>query len=372
TWKEAWDTILTDDLAKVEELLYDTEKAADKYSFPTAKKYMKEMDTILLTIEQKVENLLAEIQTLLKTEEDNRELMGTIEPQLQELRKFLSQNRYKFNKADVRFETAMDKVKEAIDTYYELIEHGNYIEATDKVVHAEEQIEQIKTEMDEFPALYKKAKQEIPDQLDDLVKGINDMGEQGYSFNQTSLLLDVGQLQSQMEVAVQKLENEGTEPVKQLIKETEDKRTNIYDELETEALARNFIETKIPEYEKAVDKFDDLFDVTKEEVRVLTQAYHFNESDLEKFNSLDNELKQVNEQLKKLQQRIADNQEVHSVICEELESAILNLQKLEEEHQLFIKRIENLRKDELEARNELQILQERLSKINRQLRNGNL
>src|SRR5699024_6101641 len=241
-----------------------------------------------------------------------------------------------------------------------------------KVVHAEEQIEQIKTEMDEFPALYKKAKQEIPDQLDDLVKGINDMGEQGYSFNQTSLLLDVGQLQSQMEEAVQQLENEGTEPVKQLIKETEDKITNIYDDLETEALARNFIETKIPEYEKAVDKFDDLFDVTKEEVRVLTQAYHFNESDLEKFNSLDNELKQVNEQLKKLQQRIADNQEVHSVIREELESAILNLQKLEEEHQLFIKRIENLRKDELEARNELQILQERLSKINRQLRNGNL
>src|SRR5699024_6518113 len=48
TWKVAWDTILTDDLAKVEELLYDTEKAADKYSFPTDKKYMKEMDTILL------------------------------------------------------------------------------------------------------------------------------------------------------------------------------------------------------------------------------------------------------------------------------------------------------------------------------------
>src|SRR5699024_116168 len=148
-----------------------------------------------------------------------------------------------------------DKGKIVIDKYYEYIEHSNYIEATDKVVHAEEQIEQIETEMDEFPVLYKKAKQEIPDQLDDLVKGINDMGEQGYSFNQTSLLLDVGQLQSQMEEAVQQLENEGTEPVKQLIKETEDKITNIYDDLETEALARNFIETKIPEYEKAVDKF---------------------------------------------------------------------------------------------------------------------
>lgn len=372
TWKEAWDTILTEDLAKVEELLYDTEKAADKYSFPTAKKHMKEMDTILLTIEEKVESLLKEIQTLLKTEANNRELMETIEPQLQELRKFLSQNRYKFNKADIRFETAMDKVKEDIDTYYELIEHGNYIEATDKVVHAEEQIENIKTEMDEFPALYKKAKQEIPEQLDELLKGINDMGEQGYSFNQTSLLLGVGQLQSQMEEAVQQLENEGTEAVKQLMQETEDRITNIYDDLETEALARNFIETKLPEYENAVDKFDDLFDVAKEEVRVLTQAYHFNESDLEKFNSLDSELKQIHERLKKLQQKVSDNQEIHSVIREELETAILDLQKLEEEYHSFKKRIENLRKDELEARNELQILQEKHSKINRQLRHSNL
>src|SRR5690625_1477759 len=372
TWKEAWDTILTEDLAKVEELLYDTEKAADKYSFPTAKKHMKEMDAILLTIEEKVESLLKEIQTLLKTEANNRELMETIEPQLQELRKFLSQNRYKFNKADIRFETAMDKVKEDIDTYYELIEHGNNIEATDKVVHAEEQIEKIKTEMDEFPALYKKAKQEIPEQLDELLKGINDMGEQGYSFNQTSLLLDVGQLQSQMEEAVQQLENEGTEAVKQLMQETEDRITNIYDDLETEALARNFIETKLPEYEKAVDKFDDIFDVAKEEVRVLTQAYHFNESDLEKFKSLDSELKQIHERLKKMQQKVSNNQEIHSVIREELESAILNLQKLEEEYHSFKKRIENLRKDELEARNELQILQEKLSKINRQLRHSNL
>src|SRR5699024_12774640 len=87
--KEAWDTILTEDLAKVEEILYNTKKAADKYSFPTAKKHMKEMDAILLTIEEKVESLLKEIQTLLKTEANNRELMETIEPQLQELRKFL-------------------------------------------------------------------------------------------------------------------------------------------------------------------------------------------------------------------------------------------------------------------------------------------
>src|SRR5699024_8641086 len=36
-WKNEWDTILGEDMADVEELLYDTEKAADRYNFPGAK-----------------------------------------------------------------------------------------------------------------------------------------------------------------------------------------------------------------------------------------------------------------------------------------------------------------------------------------------
>src|SRR5699024_11520262 len=43
-WKNEWDTILGEDMADVEELLYDTEKAADRYNFPGAKKYMQQMN----------------------------------------------------------------------------------------------------------------------------------------------------------------------------------------------------------------------------------------------------------------------------------------------------------------------------------------
>src|SRR5690625_2868084 len=39
-WKDQWESILNEDLADVEELLYDTEHAADRYNFPSAKKSM--------------------------------------------------------------------------------------------------------------------------------------------------------------------------------------------------------------------------------------------------------------------------------------------------------------------------------------------
>ena len=36
-WKNEWEVILNEDMADVEELLYDTETAADRYNFPGAK-----------------------------------------------------------------------------------------------------------------------------------------------------------------------------------------------------------------------------------------------------------------------------------------------------------------------------------------------
>ena len=371
-WKEQWDSILTEELATVEELLYDTEKAADKYNFPAAKKYMKEMETILVTTEEKLETLLADIHALLETEEKNRLAMESYEPQLQELRKFLSQNRYTFNKADVRYELRMDEMKEIIDTYNELIENGNYMEATEQVTLMGERLENIKEEMDEFPTLYKKCNQEIPAQLEELTNGINEMVKEGYSFNQTDLLIEIGHFQSRLIEAVEVLEKEGTESVKQLIPEVEDRMKEMYDQLEEEAIARNFVETKIPNYERAIESFEKQFADTKEEVALLTQAYHFENEELEKYRALENQLLDTRQLLKELEEKVAENKETHTSVRTELEQAFEKLQQVEEEHEMFKKSIDNLRKDELEARNELQKMNEEINQVNRKLRSSNL
>src|SRR5699024_2861522 len=67
-WRQAWDKILTSDLANVEELLYDTEKAADRYNFPAAKKTTQQMDAVLTDIEKQIEDILTELHELLETE----------------------------------------------------------------------------------------------------------------------------------------------------------------------------------------------------------------------------------------------------------------------------------------------------------------
>src|SRR5699024_11158862 len=102
-WRQAWDRILTNDLANVEELLYDTEKAADRYNFPAAKKSTNQMEAILVDIEHQIEAILTELNELLETEEKNREEVELLEPRLDKMKKHLSKNRFQYNRAEERF-----------------------------------------------------------------------------------------------------------------------------------------------------------------------------------------------------------------------------------------------------------------------------
>src|SRR5690625_561700 len=121
-WKEEREAILSENLANVEELLYDTEHAADRYRFSTAKKHIKNMEEILVAVEKKIEVILAELNELLETEEANRKEIEELEPLLDSLRKQLSQNRYQYDRAEVRFEVELDNVQAKLTTYNEMIE----------------------------------------------------------------------------------------------------------------------------------------------------------------------------------------------------------------------------------------------------------
>src|SRR5690625_6788716 len=101
-WKEKWDDILSNDLADVEELLYDAEHAVDQFRFSRARKILTQIDQTLEKLEQEIDLILQELEELLETERSTRAEEEKILPLIAELRNQLSQNRYKFERAENR------------------------------------------------------------------------------------------------------------------------------------------------------------------------------------------------------------------------------------------------------------------------------
>src|SRR5690625_7230679 len=69
---------------------------------------------------------------------------------------------------------------------------------------------------------------------------------------------------------------------------------------------------------------------------------------------------------------MSKNKHAHSKLRGELEAGFDQLEEIINEHDLFKKRIHNLRKDETEAREQLEAMNEDIYKTHRLLRNSNL
>lgn len=372
TWKDTWEDILNNKLADVEEYLYDTEHAADRYRFGTAKKLMKKMEEILVESEKQIESILTELNELLETEEENRKEIEKLTPLLKEMRKQLLQNRHQYNRAEIRFEVEMDEIEQELHTYNTFVEEGNYIQAKELVEEIKERFEKLKQEFEEFPELYQLCKKELPSQLDELFKGVNEMKEEGYYIDHLNLDKEISEYQAQLIDLVQALEKEGTEKVKKVIPEIESDIKDMYNQLEKEALAKNYVDSKMPNYEKALESFETSFLQTQTEVEELKQAYYFDDNDLEKYMTLEKMLQQLKEQLKEFTEKFERNNEAHSHLRKDLEAAFEQLERIEKDHEEFVETIQNLRKDEIEAREQIQKMNDDIYKLNRKLRKSNL
>ncbi|HLS08219.1 septation ring formation regulator EzrA [Lentibacillus sp.] len=372
SWKERWEYIVTKELPDIEEYLFDAEEAADRYRFPSAKKTLRTAEQTLQSVEKDIENMLDELDQLMESEESSRKYIERIEPDLKALRKNLSQSRSQFGKAELRFDVELDELEAELGRYYELVDSGDYSEARNLVEKLKQKLDELAVEMEEFPVIYRKCKYELPEQLDELFKGLRDMKNDGYRIEHLGFEKEVHHYQHRLVECMEHLEKGDTSLAKEIIPEIDERIEEMYQLLEKEALAKNYVDTKMKPYQDALAALENKFDVTKEEVETLRQSYYFEDGDMEKFLSLDKSITQLRNQLEDITSSIEHDNTSHSDLRSELENGFEKLESLKDQHEEFKKRIQNMRKDEMEAKETLTEMKKQLYHVNRRLKKSNI
>ncbi|GGB27309.1 septation ring formation regulator EzrA [Lentibacillus populi] len=371
-WKERWEYIVTRELTDVEELLFEAEEAADKYRFPTARKILRKSGQTLQSIEENIEKILQELDELLESEENSRLEIEHIEPEIKALRKKLSQQRYLYGKAEVRFDVAMDELEEKLAKYHGLTKSGDYYEAQQIVDELKVELESLQQQMAEFPSIYKACTQELPAQLDDLYTGLKGMKEDGYRVEHLGFEKEIHSYQRRLLDCVRSLDKGNSEDAKLIIPEMDERIKEMYVLLEKEAIAKNYMETQIPNYQHLLNELGTSFHETKAEVESLKRAYYFEDGDMEKYLTLDKAISQLNKQLEDLSANMENEKKSHSELRDSLEAGFQQIETLQAEHEEFKNRIRNLRKDELEAKEKLSEMKNQLSNTMRKLNKSNI
>ncbi|WP_156291485.1 septation ring formation regulator EzrA [Oceanobacillus salinisoli] len=371
-WKERWEYIVTKELPDIEEHLLDAEEAADRFFISKAKMVLNSTEKVLQTIENDIEDLLAGLDELLESEEVSRKEMEELEPSIKELRKTLSKNRYQYGKAELFFDVEIDELEEAFTQYHELVDAGNYFEAKELVSNIKQNKEELEELIEKFPLIYKRCKHDVPSQLDNLIAGIKEMKEEGYRVEHLGFEKEIHTYQGRFLDLLQQLERGQTDEAEQFLDDVDERIKEMYQLLEREAIAKNYLETKMPNFKETLEAISKKYQVTQAEVEELKKAYYFEDSDLEKYLNLGKLISSIEDELEDISSNMNKKDVGHSELRDRLENGYQKLEELEKNLEKFKESIKNLRKDEMEARDRLAEMRSQLYNLNRKLKKSNI
>ncbi|WP_371068771.1 septation ring formation regulator EzrA [Sediminibacillus sp. JSM 1682029] len=371
-WKSRWDSILTRELPDMEEYLFDAEEAADKYRFSASKQNLLRVEDALKAIESDIEQMYVELEQLLDSEENSRKAIEELNPRVKELRKSLLHNRHHFGKSEARFEGELDEINRTIENYHQLTEEGNYFEAQNLVEGLREHLSELETKMEEFPGIYKKCRHTLPNQLDELQSGIAGMKKDGYHISHLGFEKEIHQYKTKLQDFAEQLDKGVLEEIVPFLEHVDERMKEMYQLLEKEAIAKNFIEKQMPSFRRDLEMEVKSFEDTRQEVESLQESYYLEDTDLENHLNLDKLVKQLKEDLESIDRGLDEHTATHIELREKVEAAANELEKLKARHEAFRSQIQSLRKDELEAKELILEMRKALQDTHRTLTKSNI
>lgn len=371
-WRQQWDEIVAVKLPNVEEQLFDTETLLEKYRYRQARRLLGQTEDGLRRLEEEVHQIIHEVNELIGSEEQSRAEIEELRTAHREAKKTLLAYRYTFGAAAELLDVRLAEAEKHFQSFAELTEAGNYLAARDVVLALRQELDRLAAMMKDIPALLGECQTSLPAQLAELADGYREMEQNGYILDHLDVERTIEEKQNKIQQCLAMIGELRVEEAKQTLAELKEEIDALYDSLEQEVLAHQYVQKEMPRIGGMLEELAADAKETQAEALFVQQSYHLPPGDLEKYRSIEKQLHQLQKRFWLIHDRAAEAKTAYSLLKEELEQLVGHIGMMKEEHEQFRVMLQTLRKDELIAREKLDHMRKTLSEALRLVQKSRL
>ena len=371
-WRNEWDEIVAIQMPDVEELLFDAEECIDKFRFKQSSAIQKEIKVKLNKIEVSIKKILDELNELVGSEEKNRLEIEELKESYRVAKKHLLAHGHTFGKAADRLELELESMLEYFKLFEEATESGNYLQAREYVLKIKTIVADVNEKMRLIPELLVECQSTLPSNIAELTEGVKEMLEQGYVLEHIDYPANAIKMEQQIEAYVDFLEKAEIADVVKGVEEIRDNISVLYDMLEKEVNSKLYINQAKNNIQENVSKVSFENEKLKAEISNIRNSYHITEEEIEIQRKLEKQIASINRQSEQLNANLESDQIGYSILAErmkELEQLLINAKN---EQTVFLQKLHDLRKDELESRGKMKELRIKLQQSARWIKQYNV
>lgn len=371
-WRSNWTEVVDVDILKINSLLFDLEDCIERFQFKKAGVLEREIEERINACEEKRVSILSELEELIGSEEKNRIEMEQLKDYYRSARKTVLAHQHSFGPALSSLEQRLEQFTPAFSQFDELTEKGNYLEAREIVLKLSDESQVIHTLLNDIPELLTEIQSKIPASIHDLRNGKREMEEQNYYLAHLELAKFLDETEDELKEMKDSIARLEVDVVRERVVHINDEIENYYDLLEKEVHAKAFVEKTIQTVEELLALTTKLTNEVNEEVQQVQSSYRIPDEEVEIPKSGLRTLEGIQSRFDVLSNRVEDKQSAYSILREELEAIMVEVEHVKEQQEKFSNSLKNLRIDEIKARGELESIKKMLGQTERMLNKANI
>ncbi|NLY80495.1 MAG: septation ring formation regulator EzrA, partial [Lysinibacillus sp.] len=186
-WRNKWTEVMDVDIIQIDSMLFDAEEYIDRFKFKKATIIEREIEEYINKCDETKNEILAELEELIGSEEKNRIEIEQLREQYRSARKTLLAHQFSFGPALAKLEAMLEEFPQLLEEYEKLTEEGNYLNARETVLLLSEKSQKVFQLINEIPTLLTEIQTKIPTNIHELRNGQREMEEQSYYLHHLEL-----------------------------------------------------------------------------------------------------------------------------------------------------------------------------------------
>lgn len=348
-WEKRWGKLETQFVTVTEQMIY-AEELVSQRSFSEADEVLDTTKQLLEELNDKVEELLGEIQELKKSEERSRSSVLGIKDHFEHLKLQYEGEIENFTDFKEEIKALFKDIESLFFKFNECMEDCNYDLADETIAKIKIEIEKVTLTFERIPLYLASIEEEIKPLLKDVLKSYENLTQSGLYLKHLEIEETVAVYQDELDHLydlIKKFEFSMIED--RLMKITDDSKqmiTFMKKELEIQeslVLGLQDVKDSILKWTKQANHLSQRYDNIK-------SNYTLSEEDEKNFNFVLNEIKILANQFEFLETKCRDKQTPNSVLCRELDEVANQMDEIEQQLEMYENEVESLYAGEKECR----------------------
>ena len=366
-WKERLDVIRTNQIPNITDMLLEADYSLSKKDYKSTIYQIAKLEMEIYKVRTNSDFLLNEIKEITTSEERNRTIVTNLKSIYRDLYQKFNSSKESYGECYDSIELQFENIAKKFESFESAME-ANEFEQVNKIVKTiDELLKHMTNIIEEMPSIYLLTSTVLSKKIEEAENEYKEMISVGYPLDYLNVEYNIEEANKKIEDIKERCKVLDIEDSLFELKVLSDYFDSLFTDFEKEKVNRNVYEEANKTFVKKLRKNNHIIEEMFNQLDEIRALYNLTDKDIETLDNVRKDLSTLNDDYEVLLEHTSNNTFAYSQLTKEIEDLSARLSNIEEQVDMILDSIGNMKDDEVRARQQLEeikiILRESKNKI---------